>query len=108
MERRSSPRFRTRFDSLLSAGREEGAGMLADLSYSGALLEDTSIRPELGTRIRIYVFIQPVAPFQLLGEVVRHTDKGFAIAYTLDDPGIRQLVDDVAGIVAAGSLQGRS
>lgn len=101
VDRRTSPRFRARFDALYSAGRREGSGVLTDISYTGAQLQKSSLLPELGSRVRIYVFVQPVAPFELAGYVVRHTGDGFAIAYTLDDPEIRQLVDDVSGIVAA-------
>jgi hypothetical protein len=45
------------------------------------------------------VFIQPVAPFELVGRVVRKTESGFAITLDLVDPEIRRLVDDVAAIV---------
>jgi hypothetical protein len=101
VDRRSTPRFRTRFDSLYSAGHEEGTGVLTDVSYSGACVEKSTVLPPLGSHVRIYVFIQPVSPFELQGRVVRHAGDGFAIEYSLDDPKIRQLVDDVAGIVAA-------
>jgi len=101
MDRRRSPRFRSRFDALLSTGRHEGAGTLAELSYSGARLDDASIRPEPGTRVTLYVFVQPVAPFELQGVVVRHTETGFAVDYDLFDAEIRRLVDDVAALIAA-------
>jgi len=101
MERRRSPRFRARFDALLSAGRQEGAGTLAEISYSGARLDEASIRPEPGSRITLYVFVQPVAPFELHGVVVRHTETGFAVDYDLFDAEIRRLVDDVSALIAA-------
>ncbi len=101
MDKRKDTRFRTRFDALYSLGREEGSGVLADLSYSGARLESTSLRPELGTKVRLYVFVQPVQPFELIGHVVRHTEDGFAIGIDVSDPEIRRLVDDVGGIVSA-------
>lgn len=101
MERRKDIRFRTRFDALFSSGPTEGAGVLADLSYSGARLEDASLRPDLGTSVRLYVFIQPVAPFQLVGHVTRHTESGFVILHEVSNPEVRRLVDDVSGIVAA-------
>ncbi|MBW2316167.1 MAG: PilZ domain-containing protein [Deltaproteobacteria bacterium] len=101
MERRQHPRFRSRFDTLCSSGRQEGAGVLADLSYSGARLEDSNLQPELGTKVRLYVFVQPVSPFELIGEVVRTSPTGFAIAYQVESPEVRQLVDDVAALVGA-------
>ncbi len=103
MEKRKEPRFRTQFDALYTNGPAEGAGLLVDLSYSGARLEKTSVKPEVGTIVRIYVFVQPVAPFQIEGRVARVTDDGFAIIYTIDDPEVRRLVDDVSAIVDAPS-----
>jgi hypothetical protein len=79
----------------------EGAGVLLDISYSGALFGETSLRPEIGKSIRAYVFVQPVNPIELAGEVVRLTDDGFAIRYELSDPEVRRLVDDAAAIVSA-------
>jgi hypothetical protein len=101
MEKRRHPRFRARFDSLLSAGRTEGAGVLVDISYSGARLEETTLQPEPGSKVRLYVFVQPVAPFEILGEVVRSHASGFAIAYQVESPEVQRLVDDVAALVCA-------
>jgi len=101
MERRKHPRFRARFDTLASSGRMEGAGVLTDISYSGARLESSSLTPELGTKVRLYVFVQPVSPFELVGEVVRTSSGGFAIAYQIESPDVRRLVDDVAALVGA-------
>lgn len=98
-EKRKDTRFKTRFDVLYSGGPTEGAGVLVDISYSGARLESASWSPEVGADVRLYVFVQPVAPFELLGHVVRCTEGGFAIRYDVDDPEIRRLVDDVAAIV---------
>jgi len=101
MERRAHPRYRARFDTLCSDGAREGAGVLTDLSYSGARLVDASLRPEVGDEVRLYVFVQPVSPFELVGKVVRSAPDGFAIAYQLESDEIRRLVDDVAALVLA-------
>jgi hypothetical protein len=101
MEQRKDPRFRTRFDALYSLERAEGAGVLVDLSYTGARLEEVSIWPPLDTKVRLYVFIQPVSPFELIGRVVRLTESGFAVEYEVEDPEVRRLVDDVSAIVSA-------
>jgi len=101
MQRRKEPRFKTRFDALYSNCKAEGAGVLVDISYSGARIENASLRPEVGTCVRFYVFVQPVLPFELMGHVVRVTEDGFAIEYDMSDPEVRRLVDDVAAIVAA-------
>ena len=97
--RRRDGRITTQFESLYSAGRAEGTGMLADISYSGAMIEGASLKPEIGKPLRIYVFVQPVAPFELVGTVVRHTENGFAIEYPTLDEEVRRFVDDAAAIV---------
>lgn len=103
MDRRRSLRFRTGFDTLVSADDGQGAGVLAEISYAGARLDDVSTQPPVGTKVTLYVFVQPVAPFELQGHVARHTESGFAVMYELFDPEIRQLVDDVSSIVAGHS-----
>ena len=101
--RRGEGRVRTQFETLYSAGRTEGAGIIADISYSGALIAEASLRPEIGDKLRLYVFVQPVSPFELIGKVVRVTEDGFAIEYEISDPEVRRLVDDAAAIVTAPS-----
>ena len=101
MDRRKHPRFRTRFDALCSSGREEGTGVLVDISYSGARLEQSSLQPPVGTKVHLYVFVQPVSPFELVGSVVRSSQEGFSIEYDVESPEVRLLVDDVAAIVSA-------
>jgi hypothetical protein len=101
MEQRKHPRFKARFDTLCSFGRREGTGILVDISYSGARLEETTYSPELGSEVCLYVFVQPVSPFELCGHVVRSGPKGFAIEYSVDSREVRRLVDDVAAIVTS-------
>ncbi len=103
MDPRRSPRFRTRFDALLTAESDEGAGVLTEISYAGAMLEGASIVPPVGTKVTLYIFVQPVAPFEIHGRVARTTENGFAITHELFDPEIRRLVDDVNAIVAGPS-----
>lgn len=97
--RRGEARVQTRFESLYSAGRTEGTGMLSDISYSGAHLEGATEQPEIGKLLRIYVFIQPVSPFELVGTVVRYTETGFAIEFTQLSDEIKRFVDDVGAVV---------
>ena len=99
MDRRNHPRFRTRFDVLCSAGDVEGAGTLKNISRSGACLASVSHVPEVGTKVRLYIFIQPISPFELAGEVVRRAEGEFAIQYSNLDPEVGRLVDDVAALV---------
>lgn len=101
MDRRRSPRFKARFDALYSSGKAEGAGSLVEISYCGARLEGASLLPEEGTKVTLYVFIQPVAPFEVSGWVSRVTEEGFALDYDLFDPEVQRLVDDVAALIGA-------
>jgi len=106
MEKRRDPRFKTRFDALYSLGSEEGSGVLTELSYSSARLDDASPKPEPGTKVRLYIFVQPIQPFELAGHVVRHTDNGFAIEVDSSNAEIEHLVDDVRAIVTAPDRNG--
>jgi hypothetical protein len=99
VDRRQHPRFKTQFDALCSTGEREGAGSLINISRSGACLGSVSELPELGSKVRLYVFIQPVSPFELSGEVVRHEGSTFAISYSNLDPEVGRLVDNVAALV---------
>jgi len=101
MDRRRTPRFKTRFDTLFGAGSREGTGTLTEISYSGALVDQVSDRPEIGTQVKLYVFVKPVAPFEIVGHVARHTETGFALQYELFDADVQRLVDDVSALVAA-------
>ncbi len=99
-------RVAIRLAAFCSHGRVEGAGVLANISYSGALIEDTSMRPEIGARVVLYVYLKPpsafgaATPFKLAGYVVRHTSTGFAIEYKDNlDPDVRRMVDDAAAVV---------
>ncbi len=93
-------RVRTEFEALYSSDRQEGAGVLFDISYSGAQMSGASVQPAVGTKLRLYIFIQPVSPIELIGEVVRHTEDGFAIEYTASTQEIRNFVDDASAIVS--------
>ena len=93
--RRRETRIRTQFETLSASG----TAVLTDISYSGALLGETSVLPDVGSEITIYVFLQPVDPIELTGNVVRHTENGFAIEYKDVSKAVRRLVDDAAAIV---------
>jgi hypothetical protein len=98
---------RIRLEAFYSSGRVDGTGALADVSYSGALVEDASMKPAIGTRVLLYLYLEPpsafeaAAPFELAGHVVRHSATGFAIEYNDNlDPDVRRMVDDAAAVVA--------
>ncbi len=95
------------FINYYSFGRIEGDGVLANISYSGALIEAVDMEPEVGTLVTLYVYLEPPSafaaetPFELDGHVVRHSSNGFAIEYKDNlDPDMRRMVDDAAAIVA--------
>ena len=105
--KRPDNRIPIRLEAFYSAGRVEGVGMLANISYSGALIEDIAMRPEIGTRVVLYVHLHPQSafaaetPLELAGHVVRHSSTGFAIEYEDNlDPDVRRMVDDAAALVA--------
>ena len=97
---RRSPRIRTWFETHFSSQRQEGEGVLADVSYTGARVEDTGIQPSIGALAILYVCLpDDPKPFQLEGRVTRHTDAGFAIEYARPDHDMRRGVDRIAEMV---------
>ena len=108
--RRHKNRIPTSLQTYYSFDRVEGVGVLADISYSGALIEGISTRPEIGKSIVLCVYLKSpvgyrkVTPFELSGVVVRVSSTGFAIEYEDNhDPDVRQMLDDAAAIVAGPS-----
>ena len=102
VNRRRHVRFTTTLNAHCSSDPGEGIGVLANISYCGALVEDSSIKPSVGSKVRVYVFVEPVdpiapaSPYELVGRVVRHSSSGFAIDYEDDDPEVHRLVDETA------------
>ncbi len=107
MEWRRDNRISIRLEAHYSFGRVVEVGVLVNISYSGALIEDTTMRPEIGTPVTLHVNLTPpsafeaTTPFELVGHVVRHSDTGFAIEYEDRlDPNMRRMVDDSAALLA--------
>jgi PilZ domain len=97
---RRSPRIRTWFETHFSSQRQEGEGILADISYTGARVEDSELRPKIGAQVILYVSLpEQDKPFQLEGKVARQTTRGFAIEYERPGPDVRRGVDRVAELV---------
>jgi hypothetical protein len=94
--RRRDGRIKTRFETLSTTG----VSVLTDISYSGAMLEKAEVLPEVGCDVRLFVFLQPIDPLELVGQVVRHTPEGFAVEFKDLDPDTRRFIDDLAAIVA--------
>ena len=107
---RQENRVPTSLKAYYSYGRVEGVGVLTDISYSGAVIEGKSKRPEIGTPIVLCVYMvsprgfEKVSSFELAGHVVQHNSTGFAVEYEDNhDPDVRQMLDDAATIVASRS-----
>jgi len=97
---RRSHRIRTRFETHFSSKRQEGEGVLADISYNGALVENTGIQPHIDAHAILYISLpDDPKPFQVEGRITRHSLDGFAIEYSEPDATVREGVDRVARIV---------
>ena len=90
-----------------SFGGVEGIASFIDISYSGALLGDTGLRPEVGTRIQFYLHLKPPCaseaskPSKLAGIVIRHSSDGFAVVFEESrDPVVREMLGAAAAIIA--------
>ena len=110
-EQRSN-RFFAPLTVYCSFERVEGTATLTNISYTGALLGHTGMLPEIGTPIKLYLHLKPprafeaAMPTELTGVVSRHSSDGFAVKFKdSGDPGLRQLVDDAAAIVAMRGLR---
>ncbi len=106
-DRRRNNRFAIRLEAFYSSGRVVEDGVLANISYSGALIEDITMQSEIGMSVVLYSDLKPssafeaATPFKLAGRVIRHTSTGFAIEYKDNlDADVRRMVDDAASIVA--------
>jgi len=100
VDRRRHSRIRIRFETSYSSGRQDGSGMLMNISYTGALLKQTSFQPRLGSHVRVNVLLSQDSHFEIMGQVVRHVEDGFAIEYVALSPELRRLVDDAAAMVS--------
>jgi hypothetical protein len=99
-ESRHGVRLKTFFETLYCSDRQEGEAVLADVSYSGALLESAT-RPAVGSRVKLCVSLSDGAkPMELGGKVVRHTALGFAICYDNPNMDVVRRLDDEAAIAS--------
>ena len=113
--RRRGYRISIRLEAYCSEDLVEVIGVLTNISISGALIEDTSMQPEIGTPIVLCVYLrsprgfEEVAPFELACHVVRLSSTGFAVKYEDNhDPDVRRMLDAAAAIVAPRAEPRRS
>ncbi len=79
--------------ALHSSGRDEGDGFLTDVSNSGALVEEVTSPPNIGSRVRLLVRLPDQDEFELVGQVVRHTEGGFGVEFEKHYPILPHLID---------------
>ena len=89
-------RVKAAFETMYWIERQEGSGVIANISYSGALLEDASLRLDPGTKVRLRVMVEPERKVELAGVVVRHVATGFAVAFAESgSDAAHRLVDEI-------------
>ena len=82
LENRVSTRIHTRFETVFRAERQEGIGVLSDLSLAGARVEHCTWAPSIGSLVRLHVQMEEDrGPLELNGSVVRLTERGFVVQF---------------------------
>ncbi|MFB0978769.1 MAG: hypothetical protein QMC73_13975 [Myxococcota bacterium] len=56
MGEQRGPRFATRFGPRVSAA-QASASVLGETAFSGARVDESSIKPEVGSQARIFIFV---------------------------------------------------
>ena len=87
------------FECLCSGFWRKGSGVLADISGSGALLEETSFVPVRGELVGLSLELPLPGACLLIGWVSRHTKRGFAIEFDESDAETQRLARDIGAIV---------
>lgn len=94
VDRRGAERVARPSSVFFSAGRIEGSGILADLSSTGARIEEVSARLRPGTPVAMTLELHGEGfTFEVKGRVARETESGFAVEFQLDpDPSVEALM----------------
>jgi len=91
-----APRIEAVFETMYWVERQEGDGVVANISSSGALLENTSLRLDRGTKVRLSLLVEPEKRVELTGVVARHVATGFAVAFAPSSSGaVRHLMNEI-------------
>ena len=100
MERRVVDRIETRFEVVWAAGSLDGEGVLRNLSRSAAWIDEVSVQPPLGARIRVVILDleeEERDPVLVDGVVVRRGSVGFAVELDpLSSSEVGRLLDRLA------------
>ena len=74
-------RFKVRIETIWSAGRLDGVGVVRDLSRSGAWIDAMRFPPPTGARIQVGILEEERDATIARGEVVRRSSLGFAVQF---------------------------
>ncbi len=97
-EKRQSPRANARFETRFCWERLEGSGVLCNFSSTGALVEEATVKPEIGSHVMLHAPLDNGRTFETSGSVVRHTETGFAIEYEKAPIDLQQLLEDAGAL----------
>ena len=87
LERRRAPRFRVEVPMEYNDHSLAGSGYTANISASGVRIDRASQRVPIGVQLGLrFSFFLGSFEIQFTGEVVRHTEDGFAVQFGILDP----------------------
>jgi hypothetical protein len=91
-DKKRAPRFLFQVPVEIELGRESGRGRVEDMSKSGARIEQPTIHPEPGAKVKLrFGFFKNSPPIAVSGTVVRTTDTGgFGVVFANLDPRTRR------------------
>ncbi len=92
-ERRNDPRYRGRFKVVFRTDDEQGSGTLHDISMSGARVDEASMQPKPGARVRLeFAPRADCLPVEVLAHVARECGSGFPVEFSALDPRMKRLL----------------
>ncbi len=95
-ERRIEPRYQGRYKVVFRTHEEQGSGTLHDISMSGARVDEASMQPKPGARLRLeFAPRADCLPVEVLAHVVRECGSGFAVEFSALDPRMKRLLRSI-------------
>ena len=104
-DRREEARNPARLEVRITAEGGSGTGVLTDLSYSGARLEDCSWVPPADSVADVHLEIPGLGSHALTGTVKRYGPSSFALSCTAQNVSDRERVDRVTAMLFAASTK---